>query len=139
MNMPQLMRHVRTAMALGGRLTGIEETLMITAELERAKSEGHLLVVRGEGLPETAGWYKIDRKTASITPIANGASEKLRNDGCWDKVLRVDQSAVDASSGKGAHWNWMLTVMIMACGTSKPAFQPIVWCTLADLDCPDKA
>lgn len=83
----------RTAMLLGGVLTGVKETLTAYRyELEKAKKEGYLLVVAQDALPEAEGWYRVNRKKASIDPITQAAADEFLSAGYWYEILHVDKS-----------------------------------------------
>ena len=88
-----------TARLLNGDLANIKETVMNKGELEKAR-RNYLLAVAGEGLPEVEGWYQVNRETASIDSITPDVAAQLRNEGRWNAVLYVNQSAINAAREK---------------------------------------
>lgn len=86
-----------TARSLHSELAGITEALMDKGILETVKGHYYPLAVAHEGLPETRGFYQVDRTTATLKSITDGEAIKLITEGRWDEVLHVSERALAAA------------------------------------------
>ncbi len=80
------------------RLATVAEAIHDTQTLRNAKGR-YLLAVDSKNLPANAGWYLVQRQTDNISfkPMFGKQAQILINEGRWDEVLYVNQSAVNAA------------------------------------------